>query len=136
MILTTEPVGRESTRRRGADGGGRVTAPPARKARRRALELFEAFGVAARRNACPRVFSGGERQRANGPNNTTRTIIGSASVLTLMLAVVASLGVFNTVVLNTHDRRRDRSASPWACSATSRRSRCWSPSYRPGVRHA
>ncbi|MFE0511262.1 ABC transporter permease [Streptomyces sp. NPDC058964] len=43
----------------------------------------------------------------NGPNNTTRTIIGSAAVLTLMLAVVASLGVFNTVVLNTHDRRRD-----------------------------
>ncbi|MFJ8789871.1 FtsX-like permease family protein [Streptomyces sp. NPDC102462] len=43
----------------------------------------------------------------NGPNNVTRTIVGSAGALTLMLAVVASLGVFNTVVLNTHDRRRD-----------------------------
>ncbi|GGV28856.1 hypothetical protein GCM10010293_28590 [Streptomyces griseoflavus] len=42
-----------------------------------------------------------------GPNNVTRTIVGSASVLTLMLAVVAALGVFNTAVLNTHDRRRD-----------------------------
>lgn len=43
----------------------------------------------------------------SGSNSVTQTIIGSASVLTLMLAVVASLGVFNTVVLNTRDRRRD-----------------------------
>ena len=42
-----------------------------------------------------------------GPNTITQTIIGSATVLTLMLAVVSSLGVFNTVVLNTRDRRRD-----------------------------
>ncbi|MFE7270323.1 FtsX-like permease family protein [Streptomyces sp. NPDC057623] len=42
-----------------------------------------------------------------GGNSVTRTIIGSATALTLMLAVVASLGVFNTVVLNTRDRRRD-----------------------------
>ncbi|MPY46609.1 FtsX-like permease family protein, partial [Streptomyces phyllanthi] len=42
-----------------------------------------------------------------GPDTTTQTIVGSAAVLTLMLAVVASLGVFNTVVLNTRDRRRD-----------------------------
>ncbi|MGI5441483.1 FtsX-like permease family protein [Streptomyces shenzhenensis] len=43
----------------------------------------------------------------NGPNDITRTIVGSAGALTLMLAVVAALGVFNTAVLNTHDRRRD-----------------------------
>lgn len=42
-----------------------------------------------------------------GGNSVTQTIIGSATALTLMLAVVASLGVFNTVVLNTRDRRRD-----------------------------
>lgn len=42
-----------------------------------------------------------------GPNAITQTVVGSASVLTAMLAVVASLGVFNTVVLNTRDRRRD-----------------------------
>ncbi len=42
-----------------------------------------------------------------GGNSITQTIIGSATALTLMLAVVAALGVFNTVVLNTHDRRRD-----------------------------
>ncbi|MFJ2829968.1 FtsX-like permease family protein [Streptomyces sp. NPDC087263] len=42
-----------------------------------------------------------------GPNTIVQTIIGSATVLTLILAVVSSLGVFNTVVLNTRDRRRD-----------------------------
>ncbi|WP_225827479.1 FtsX-like permease family protein [Streptomyces naphthomycinicus] len=43
----------------------------------------------------------------SGSNSVTGTIIGSATGLTLMLALVASLGVFNTAVLNTHDRRRD-----------------------------
>ncbi|MDX3692283.1 ABC transporter permease [Streptomyces europaeiscabiei] len=42
-----------------------------------------------------------------GSNSVTQTIIGSATALTLLLAAVASLGVFNTVVLNTRDRRRD-----------------------------
>ncbi|MGW3492187.1 ABC transporter permease [Streptomyces sp. NPDC001020] len=42
-----------------------------------------------------------------GPNTGAQTIIGSATLLTAMLAVVASLGVLNTVVLNTRDRRRD-----------------------------
>ncbi|SDP41046.1 putative ABC transport system permease protein [Streptomyces sp. cf386] len=42
-----------------------------------------------------------------GSNSITQTIVGSATALTLMLALVASLGVFNTVVLNTRDRRRD-----------------------------
>ncbi|WP_369173317.1 ABC transporter permease [Streptomyces sp. R28] len=42
-----------------------------------------------------------------GSNAITQTVMGSASALTLMPAVVASLGVFNTVVLNTRDRRRD-----------------------------
>ncbi|MGW0917201.1 ABC transporter permease, partial [Streptomyces sp. NPDC002784] len=42
-----------------------------------------------------------------GSNTVTQTIVGSAMALTLMLTVVAALGVFNTVVLNTQDRRRD-----------------------------
>jgi putative ABC transport system permease protein len=60
--------------------------------------------------ACARAARAADRgisPTPNGPSNGTRTIIGSAAVLTLMLAVVASLGVFNTVVLNTHDRRRE-----------------------------
>ncbi|MGW4599115.1 ABC transporter permease [Streptomyces sp. NPDC004457] len=34
-------------------------------------------------------------------------MVGSATALTLLLALVTPLGVFNTAVLNTHDRRRD-----------------------------
>jgi putative ABC transport system permease protein len=34
-------------------------------------------------------------------------LIGSATVLTLLLGLVAALGVFNTVVLNARERRRD-----------------------------
>ncbi|WP_236654284.1 ABC transporter permease [Streptacidiphilus anmyonensis] len=40
-------------------------------------------------------------------NAASVTAVGSASVLTLLLGAVAALGVFNTVVLNTRERRRD-----------------------------
>jgi putative ABC transport system permease protein len=40
-------------------------------------------------------------------SDTAVGLIGSASLLTLVLGVVAALGVFNTVVLNAHERRRD-----------------------------
>jgi putative ABC transport system permease protein len=36
-----------------------------------------------------------------------RIVVVTASLLTLMLGVLAALGVFNTVVLNTRERRRD-----------------------------
>lgn len=35
------------------------------------------------------------------------TVVGAASALTLMLTLVAVMGVFNTVVLNARERRRD-----------------------------
>lgn len=54
-----------------------------------------------------RAADPGVSTAVTGPNTITQTIIGSATVLTLMLGVVSSLGVFNTVVLNTRDRRRD-----------------------------
>ncbi|REE99850.1 FtsX-like permease family protein [Thermomonospora umbrina] len=40
-------------------------------------------------------------------NAVTATIVGFASVFTLLLTVVAALGVLNTVLLNTRERRRD-----------------------------
>ncbi|MFZ3495486.1 FtsX-like permease family protein [Streptomyces sp. 5.8] len=40
-------------------------------------------------------------------NAATTTVVGFSSVFSVMLALVASLGVFNTVLLNTRDRRRD-----------------------------
>lgn len=49
----------------------------------------------------------GGNPTVQGSDAVTRTIIGSDTAPTLMLAAVASLGVFNTVVLNARDRRRD-----------------------------
>ncbi|MFJ7265300.1 FtsX-like permease family protein [Streptomyces sp. NPDC099050] len=40
-------------------------------------------------------------------NAATTTVVGFSSVFSVVLALVASLGVFNTVLLNTRDRRRD-----------------------------
>ncbi|MBT2458805.1 FtsX-like permease family protein [Streptomyces sp. ISL-86] len=44
---------------------------------------------------------------ADSVNAPTATVVGFSSVFTLLLTVVASLGVFNTVLLNTRERRRD-----------------------------
>ncbi|WEO99095.1 FtsX-like permease family protein [Streptomyces sp. FXJ1.172] len=73
-----------------------------------------AYHVKLRKGADPTAYAHAARDldkglstQLKGPNTITRTINGSATALTLMLALVASLGVFNTVVLNTHDRRRD-----------------------------
>ncbi|WP_326834670.1 ABC transporter permease [Amycolatopsis rhabdoformis] len=43
----------------------------------------------------------------DGTSSQAVVLVSSASVLTLVLAIVAALGVFNTVVLNAHERRRD-----------------------------
>ncbi|MEV4433102.1 ABC transporter permease [Streptomyces sp. NPDC049585] len=40
-------------------------------------------------------------------NTTTTTVVGFSAVFTVLLTVVAALGVFNTVLLNTRERRRD-----------------------------
>ncbi|MGW0187577.1 FtsX-like permease family protein [Streptomyces sp. NPDC003362] len=40
-------------------------------------------------------------------STATTTVVGFASVFTVLLTVVASLGVFNTVLLNIRERRRD-----------------------------
>ncbi|MFF4486545.1 FtsX-like permease family protein [Streptomyces sp. NPDC001544] len=73
-----------------------------------------AYHVALRKGADPAAYARAARAvdkglstQLTGPSSGAETIIGSATGLTLVLALVASLGVFNTVVLNTHDRRRD-----------------------------
>ncbi|WP_137989254.1 ABC transporter permease [Streptomyces vilmorinianum] len=40
-------------------------------------------------------------------NAATTTVVGFSTVFTVLLSVVAALGVFNTVLLNTRERRRD-----------------------------
>ncbi|MFF4016163.1 FtsX-like permease family protein [Streptomyces sp. NPDC001843] len=73
-----------------------------------------AYHVELRKGADPAAYARAARAldkglstQLTGPSSGAETIIGSATGLTLMLALVASLGVFNTAVLNTHDRRRD-----------------------------
>ncbi|MEU4231437.1 FtsX-like permease family protein [Nonomuraea sp. NPDC026600] len=42
-----------------------------------------------------------------GESISTPTVVGFSSVFTVLLTLVAALGVFNTVLLNTTERRRD-----------------------------
>ncbi|MGV4982862.1 FtsX-like permease family protein [Streptomyces sp. NRAIS4] len=70
------------------------------------VELRKGTDAAAYARAA-RAADKGLSTQLTGPSSGARTIIDSATALTLMLALVASLGVFNTAVLNTHDRRRD-----------------------------
>ncbi|MGW2645852.1 FtsX-like permease family protein [Streptomyces sp. NPDC001393] len=73
-----------------------------------------AYHVELRKGANPTAYARAARAvdrglstQLTGANSVTRTINGSATALTLLLVLVAALGVFNTAVLNTHDRRRD-----------------------------
>jgi putative ABC transport system permease protein len=43
----------------------------------------------------------------DGSSSTAVIIISAATILTLLLGAVAALGVFNTVLLNARERRRD-----------------------------
>ena len=45
--------------------------------------------------------------RGSGPNAATATVVSFSTVFTVLLTIVAALGVFNTVLLNTRERRRD-----------------------------
>ncbi|MFF0445007.1 ABC transporter permease [Streptomyces sp. NPDC004609] len=62
----------------------------------------DAFGTSVTR-ADPGLYP----MPASGIGSDTVLIVGVASVLTLLLGTVAALGVFNTVVLDTRERRRD-----------------------------
>ncbi len=72
------------------------------------------YHVKLRKGADPSAYARAARAvdrglgtQLTGPDAGAGTITDSAAALTLMLALVSSLGVFNTAVLNTHDRRRD-----------------------------
>lgn len=63
------------------------------------VETFHAAVKAAEPGLYPRTKSQVDQNSV--------AVIGAASFFTLILGAVASLGVFNTVVLNTRERRRD-----------------------------
>ncbi|MEU6707612.1 ABC transporter permease [Streptomyces wuyuanensis] len=67
-----------------------------------------ADGDAGAYNAAVRKADPGLRPQALSTTDANVVaIVGSASVIALLLAVVAALGVFNTVLLDAHERRRD-----------------------------
>lgn len=59
--------------------------------------------VAAVTEADPNLYA----ESMDQTSSYTVTIIGLSTALTIMLGASAALGVFNTVVLNTRERRRD-----------------------------
>ncbi|MGK4584962.1 FtsX-like permease family protein [Kitasatospora sp. HPMI-4] len=64
----------------------------------------EAFVAAFRKAAGPGLYP---VKHTDELNQGTLTVVSFASLFTLMLAAVAALGVFNTVVLTTRERRRN-----------------------------
>ncbi|NRQ39436.1 FtsX-like permease family protein [Nonomuraea sp. NN258] len=87
---------------------GTLTAlAPAAKANQYEVGLTPGTDVAAY-NAAVRAADPGLRPVAkSASDSSTVTVVGSATLLTVLLGTVAALGVFNTVVLNTRERRRD-----------------------------
>ena len=71
------------------------------------VKLARGADVTAYDAAAKAAEPGLEPSPAGGPNRITVTIVGTSSVLSLLLGTVAALGVFNTVVLNARERRRD-----------------------------
>ncbi|MFI6961346.1 ABC transporter permease [Streptomyces sp. NPDC050255] len=59
--------------------------------------------VKAVKAADPGLYS----RAVDSGNTATRTVVSFATVFTVLLTIVAALGVFNTVLLNTRERCRD-----------------------------
>jgi putative ABC transport system permease protein len=80
---------------------------PARQANYYAVQLTSGASVssyiAAVRHADPGLYPAPN----NKINSGTELVATSATLFTVLLAIVAALGVFNTVVLSTRERRRD-----------------------------
>jgi putative ABC transport system permease protein len=90
-----------------ADWQTLATLAPTRQANNYSVQLAKGASVsayvAAVRKADPRLYPAPN----NKVNAGTALVATSATLFTVLLAFVAALGVFNTVVLNTSERRRD-----------------------------
>ncbi|MFE2268853.1 FtsX-like permease family protein [Streptomyces lavendulae] len=84
-----------------------VPLSPARRAQGFSVQLAKGTDPQAYAEAVARTDPG-LNATVNGDSDTlAKVIIGVVSTLTVMLIVVSSLGVFNTVVLGTRERRKD-----------------------------
>ncbi len=71
------------------------------------VRLAPGTDVDAYDKAAGAAVSGLEASPSGGTSSVKVTIVGTSTVLSLLLGTVAALGVFNTVVLNARERRRD-----------------------------
>ncbi|MFI6683983.1 FtsX-like permease family protein [Streptomyces sp. NPDC050485] len=79
----------------------------AQRAQTFSVQLTKGTDPGAYAAAVARIDPGLKASVNGGTDTLEKVIISVVSTLTVMLIVVSSLGVFNTVVLNTLERRRD-----------------------------
>lgn len=80
---------------------------PAKQANSYGVQLAKGASVSAYMAAVRAADPGLNPSADDSLNAGTALVATSATLFTVLLAIVAALGVFNTVVLNTRERRRD-----------------------------
>ncbi|MET9608171.1 FtsX-like permease family protein [Streptomyces sp. NPDC006512] len=80
---------------------------PELRARQYRVELAPGSDAGAYADAVNALDPGLRAEVAGTGSAATTTVVGFSSVFTVLLSVVTALGVFNTVLLNTRERRRD-----------------------------
>ena len=90
-----------------ADWPALTTLAPGQQANTYAVQLTSGASVSAYLAAVHQADPGLNPAPNNKINAGTALVATSATLFTVLLAVVAALGVFNTVVLSTRERRRD-----------------------------
>jgi putative ABC transport system permease protein len=83
------------------------TLAPRRQADLYSVQLTSGASVSAYIAAVRKAAPGLDPAANNGVNAGAALVATSATLFTVLLAIVAALGVFNTVVLSTRERRRD-----------------------------
>ncbi len=71
------------------------------------VRLAPAADAQAARTAVAAIDPGLHPELKSPGNAATTTVVGFSTVFTVLISAVAALGVFNTVLLNTRERRRD-----------------------------
>jgi putative ABC transport system permease protein len=90
-----------------ADWQTLTTLAPGQQANRYSVQLTGDASVSAYIAAVRKAKPALNPAPNSGINAGTALIASSATLFTILLAIVAALGVFNTVVLSTRERRRD-----------------------------
>ncbi|HEY1701133.1 MAG TPA: FtsX-like permease family protein [Trebonia sp.] len=97
------------------DGNDAITADwqtlsvlaPGKQANTYGVQLASGASVSAYLAAVRQASPGLDPQANDKTNAGTEIVATTATMFTVLLAIVAALGVFNTVVLSTRERRRD-----------------------------